>query len=418
MTEAGPERRTNPWLALVLLLAVSIFNYTDRYLISGLVGPIKQAFAVDDAYMGLLMGPAFVVLYVVAGVPIARLADQRSRVFIIGAGCVLWSACTFASAFATGPVTLALARVGVGIGEAAFSAPAYSLIADYFRPERRGIAFAVLGLATYIGQIGGQAIGPAIARTSDWRYAFEVIGLAGLVMGVLLVLLVREPRRTKPGAVEQIAFAEMLARLRRAPSYVLMMLAFSLGTLSGVAFGQWGPELFARHYGVPPVEAKSAFALYFAIAGITGMLLFGILMDRATRRGPEWPVKMSAMALFAATLCILAVTWVPSFTAAKLLAIPSGLLGGGWAIGFLAATQYILPDRFRTAATATFIMVTTLLGYLIGPWLAGAVSSALGDDARSLQIGLTVVIPFGFVAAILAGLAVRRVEADRVALAS
>lgn len=418
MTEASPERRTNPWLALVLLLAVSIFNYTDRYLISGLVGPIKDAFGVDDAYMGLLMGPAFVVLYVVAGVPIARLADRTSRVLIIGAGCVLWSACTVATSFATGPVTLALARVGVGIGEAAFSAPAYSLVADFFRPERRGIAFAILGLSTYIGQIGGQAVGPAIGRALDWQAAFEIIGGAGLVMGLLLVLLVREPRRTGPGAVEHIGIGAMFARLGKAWCYLLMMAAFALGTLSGVAFGQWGPELFARSYGVPPVEAKSAFAFYFAIAGIVGMLSFGVLMDRLTRRGPAWPVRMSALALFAATLCILAVTWAPSFTVAKLLAIPSGLLGGGWAIGFLATLQYILPDRFRATATAAFIMVTTLVGFLAGPWAAGAISSALGDDARSLQIGLTVVIPFGFLAALFAGLAVRQVERDRAALAA
>jgi MFS family permease len=271
----------------------------------------------------------------------------------------------------------------------------------------------VLGLATYIGQIGGQAIGPAIALRSDWRAAFEIIGGAGLIMGFLLVVLVREPRRVAPGPVKQIRYSEVLARLRHARSYVLMMLAFALGTLSGVAFGQWGPELFARNYGVAPEEAKSAFALYFAIAGITGMLSFGALMDRAVQRGPEWPVRMSAWALFAATLCILTVTWVPSFTAAKLLAIPSGLLGGGWAIGLLAALQYILPDRFRATATATFIMVTTLIGYLVGPWLAGAISSALGDDALSLQIGLTAAIPFGFVAAILAWLAISRVEADK-----
>lgn len=418
MTDADRQRLTNPWLALAALLAVAIFNFTDRYLISGLVGPIKAAFGVDDSYMGLLMGPAFVVLYVVAGVPIARLADQASRVRIIAAGCVLWSACTYASAHATGPVSLALARVGVGIGEAAFAAPAYSLIADYFRPERRGIAFAILGLATYFGQIGGQAVGPAIARASDWRTAFELIGGAGLLMGLLLPLIVREPPRGTTKASAQVGFGEILARLRGAQSYILMMFAFGFGSLSGVAFGQWGPELFARSYGVPSVEAKSAFALYFAIAGITGMLLFGVIMDRIIRRGPEWPVRMAAAALFAATACILAVTWVPSFTAAKLLAIPSGLLGGGWSIGFLATLQYILPDRFRATATATFIMVTTLLGFLVGPWLAGSISSALGDDARSLQIGLSVAIPFGFIAAILAWLAARRVEADRERLAA
>jgi MFS family permease len=110
--------------------------------------------------MGLLMGPAFVVLYVLSGVPIARLADRSSRVRIIAAGCVMWSVATLATGFATGPVSLALARVGVGVGEAAFVAPAYSLLTDMFRPERRGLAFAILGVATYAGQIAGRAAAP------------------------------------------------------------------------------------------------------------------------------------------------------------------------------------------------------------------------------------------------------------------
>jgi MFS family permease len=155
--------RSNPWVVLATLLAIYIFNFADRYLLTGLIGPIKQEFGIGDGVIGLLMGPAFVVLYVVMGVPFARLADRGSRIRIIAAGCVLWSLATAATGLATGPISLALARVGVGVGEAAFVAPAYSLLTDYFKPERRGLAFAILGLATFFGQIAGQAGGPALA---------------------------------------------------------------------------------------------------------------------------------------------------------------------------------------------------------------------------------------------------------------
>ena len=138
---------SNPWVVLAMLLAIYIVNYADRYLITGLIGPIKAEFGIGDAMMGMLMGPAFVLLYVVLGVPFARLADRTSRVRIIAAGCILWSAATVATGLATGPVTLTLARVGVGVGEAAFVAPAYSLLSDYFRAERRVLALAILGLA-------------------------------------------------------------------------------------------------------------------------------------------------------------------------------------------------------------------------------------------------------------------------------
>ena len=118
--------RSNPWLVLGILLTIYIFNFADRYLLTGLVGPIKAEFGVGDNLMGLLMGPAFVVFYVLMGVPFARLADRSSRVRIIAAGCMMWSLATAATGLATGPISLALARVAVGLGEAAFVAPAWA----------------------------------------------------------------------------------------------------------------------------------------------------------------------------------------------------------------------------------------------------------------------------------------------------
>jgi MFS family permease len=419
VTETQTPRLSNAWLVLALLLAIHIFNFADRFLITGLVGPLKAAFGVDDGFIGLLMGPAFVLLYVVMGIPMARLADRSSRARIIVAGCLMWSACTALTGFTSEPWQLALARVGVGVGEACFMAPAYSLIADYFRPERRGLAFAILGLATYFGQIIGVAVGPAIERAYGWQTSFFALGIPGIVLALLFLALVREPARSaaviKAG---QVPFGQMIGELLRAPGYLLMMFAFALGTLSGVSFGNWGPELFARSYGVDPAAAKAAFALYFGGAGLIGMLGFGIVVDRLTKRSMEWPVRMAAFALFAATACVLIATWFPSFAGAKLMAIPSGLMGGGWSIGFVAALQYLLPERYRAAATATFIAATTLLGFLVGPWVTGLISQSLGNDAQSLRIGLSVTIPMGFVGALLGWLAVNRIEADRETLAA
>lgn len=413
VTDAAPQQRTNPWLVLALLLVIYIFNFADRYLLTGLIGPIKAEFRLGDGFMGLLMGPAFVVLYVLGGVPIARLADRSSRVRIIAVGCVMWSLSTMATGFATGPVSLALARVGVGIGEAAFVAPAYSLLTDYFRAERRGLAFAILGLATYAGQIAGQGGGPVLAELHGWRMAFWIMGAPGILLGLLLVLLVKEPMRgIQINRANQIPFSVMVAELLRARSYILMLFAFGLGALSGVAFGYWGPELFARAYGVPAVAAKGMFAIYFGLAGLIGMLTFGALIDRMAKRGAAFPVVMSAAALFAATACILLVTWAPTIAVAKLLAIPSGLLGGGWAIGFFAALQAMLPERYRASATALFVAATTLIGYFIGPALSGAISQWLGNDAQSLRIGLSVTIPAGFIAALCALAASRHIVKD------
>lgn len=410
-------RRSNPWTVLLVFLLIYIFNYADRYLISGLVDPIKAEFGVGDQFMGLLMGPAFAVLYTTIGIPVARLADRSSRIAIICAGCLVWSLFTGLSGLATGPWTLALARVGVGVGEAAFIAPAYSILADYFRPERRGLAFAILGLAVYFGQITGYAVGPRIAEAHNWRMAFFVMAVPGIFLSAVAWFAVREPARQQVTAKTQVPLLPLTRRLARTTAFTLMMLGMGLGTLSGVSFGFWGPTLFTRLYGLPLSEASSTFGLYFGIAGLCGTLLFGAFADRAARGGLHRPLLMAAGALFAASVCIMLVTWSDDIFYAKLFAIPSGLLGGGWAIGVMASLQYLLPDRFRATGTALFIMITTFLGFVVGPWLTGALSQYFGDADLSLRWALTIVIPTGVVGALLAWIAAPHLEADRQRLA-
>lgn len=411
-------RRSNPWVVLLLLLAIYIFNYADRYLISGLVEPIKAEFGLGDQFMGLLMGPAFAVLYTTLGIPIARLADRASRIAIICTGCLVWSLFTGLTGLAVGPWTLALARLGVGIGEAAFVAPAYSLLAAYFVPERRGVAFAVLGLATYLGQITGYVIGPSIAEAHDWRMAFYVMAIPGVLFSGIAWLLVREPARQIATTIaSQIPIPALLGALRQSRAFLFAMAAMAFGTLSGVSFGLWGPTLFARAYSLPLKEASSAFGLYFGLAGLSGMLIFGFVSDRLAKGGMDRPLKLAALALLSATGFIMLVSWSDSYVLARWLAIPSGLMGGGWSIGIMASLQYLLPDRFRATATAMFVMVTTFFGFVIGPWATGAISQAFGDDAASLRFGLSMVIPMGFIGAILAWRAAKHLEPDRRLLA-
>jgi MFS family permease len=415
VTDNAAPRLSNRWLVLFLLLLIFIFNYADRFLISGLVGPIKAEFGLGDGFMGLLMGPAFVVLYVLTGVPIARLADRSSRISIICTGCIVWSLFTGLTGLALGPITLALCRVGVGIGEAALFAPAYSLLADYFRPERRGIAFAILGLATYFGQIAGYAGGPAIAEIYTWHAAFFAMALPGFVLAGLAWLFIKEPPRVQMAKAQE-ALAPIIERLIQARSYMALMTGMGMGTLSGVSFGFWGPTLFARNHGVAESVASNAFAVYFGLAGLTGMLIFGAVSDRLAKRGPHGPPRLAAFSLFAATFCILLVTWSNSFAQSKLLAIPSGLLGGGWSVGVMASLQYLLPDRYRATATAFFIAVSTLIGFLVGPWLAGEISGAFGNDAESLRVGLSFTIPTGFIAALCMWYASSRLDGDNAIL--
>lgn len=416
---------TNRWLALLLIVLVAVLNYADRFLMAGLAQPIKQHFGIGDAMMGALMGPAFALLYTVFAVPIARLADRRSRVLIIATGCAVWSFFTLLSGMATSPVMLALARVGVGIGEAAYQAPAAALIAAYFPLEQRGRAFALLGTAIYFGQMAGLAGGPAIAAASDWRTAFHALGLAGLIVAGAMWLIVREPARPLPAAPAAPSRAPALSMqatmrlLLGTPTVRHLAALMALGTLSGITFGMWGPALFERAYALTNQQAGATFVFTFGLPGLAGMLGFGFLADRLGRDDPACQLRLAALALGGTTTCILAVTWAPSLALARVLAVPAGLLGGGWSVAVLAGLQYLLPNAHRATGTALVLLITGLFATVLGPVVAGQFSDwVAGTGAHGLRIGLSVAIPTAYLGVWAALRAARGLEADRRALAA
>ncbi len=403
---------------LALLLGIAMLNFADRYLLSGLVQPIKSEFALSDGFMGLLLGPAFALLYAVFAIPIARIADRTSRIAVLAAGCAIWSLFTALTAFAQDGTTLAIARVGVGIGEAAYQAPSAGLIAAYFAPQQRGKALALVSTSIYIGQIMGMAGGPAIAAQFGWRAAFELLGVAGIVVAATAFLIIREPPKAAGSAQEEVPLMTLARVLVGSASMRAMTFALAFGTLSGVTFGMWGPALFQRAYGLTTAEAGTMFGLSFGLPGLVGMLGFGVLADRMARTGMHRPLNLAAGALAAATAFVMIATWMPSVGLAKLAAIPSGLLGGGWSVGIVASLQYMLPERYRSTGTALALLMMSMFGNLIGPWVAGIVSDHVaGEGAQGLRIGLSLLVPTGFIGAWLAWRAGATLEADRERLA-
>ena len=421
---------SNMWIVLLLLLGIAIFNHADRYLLVGLVDPIKAEFGVDDGFMGLLMGPAFAVFYSLFAIPIAIYADRGSRINIIVTGCILWSVFTVLCGYATGPWTLAAYRVGVGIGEAAFQAPAYSLIAAYFVADKRGKAFAVMALATYFGQMLGLGVGPAIAETSDWRLPFKLFGVSGQAVIALAWLFIKEPPRpesvTAANAPKSLAhrfgdqfghLAAVFKRLIRLVSYRNMALGMGLGVMSGVAFGNWGPTLFSRSYDMTMAEAGAAFGGAFILPALIGTVGFGFFFDRIAKKGYGKCLVLSAIALLIATAAVLGAGWSGSLDTALIWAIPAGLFGGGWAVGIYAGLQYILPDHLRATGTALAMLGINLLGYVAGPWAVGELSVAFGEGALGLRQALSVIVPIGFVGAFLLWRGASKMDEDREALA-
>ena len=416
---ASGKPLTNRWIALALLVLVAILNYADRFLIAGLAQPIKSHFGIGDAMMGALMGPAFALLYTVFTLPIARAADRHSRIAIIAGGCAVWSFFTLMSGMASTATMLTLARVGVGIGEAAFQAPAAALIAAYFPIHERGRAFALMGTAIYVGQMTGLAGGPAIAAATTWQSAFHALGVVGIVLALASFIIIREPERNAVAhAAPVLPLAATIRLLINTPSVRLLATIMALGSLSGVTFGMWGPALFERAYGMSTQAAGTTFALSFGLPGLLGVLGFGFLADKLGKDDPTMQLRLTAIALGGATTMILAVTWTNSLMLARMFAIPAGLLGGGWSVGVLAGLQYLLPNAHRATGTALVLLISNMFAVVLGPLLAGQLSDWIaGTGPDGLRIGLSVAIPTGYIGVWAALRAVRRLEDDKTALA-
>ena len=211
MSESQGDRRY-PNYVLAVLFFVYVFNFIDRTILSILIEDVKRELGVSDTAMGFLTGIAFAVFYTVAGIPIARWADVGVRRSIIALGLTVWSLMTAASGLVQNFGQLVAARIGVGVGEAAGSPPAHSLIADYFPPERRATALSIYSAGIYVGVLFGYLAGGWVNEFFGWRNAFFVVGLPGLLLALLVRFTVREPSRgqsepprapSEPAAVDE-----------------------------------------------------------------------------------------------------------------------------------------------------------------------------------------------------------------------
>ena len=182
---------TNRAYVLFILVVVYTFNFIDRQIVGILAVPIKADLGLTDSQLGLMGGLAFALFYTGLGIPVAMLADRFSRTWIMTVALVIWSGMTAASGLATNFWQLFAARLGVGVGEAGGVAPAYSLISDYFPPNHRARAMSVYSFGIPIGSAIGIVFGGVIASMIDWRWAFFIVGLAGVAIAPILRMTIK-----------------------------------------------------------------------------------------------------------------------------------------------------------------------------------------------------------------------------------
>jgi MFS family permease len=374
---------------LGVLFTVYVINFIDRQVLSVFIDPIKAEFEVSDTAMGLLVGFAFALFYTFAGIPIARLADRGNRRTIIALGLAVWSGMTVASGLARSFVQLAVARVGVGIGEAAGSPPAHSLISDYFPLNKRATALGIYASGVYVGSAIAYLGGGYLAAHFDWRVAFYALGAPGLVFALVVRFTVREPPRgyseQAAGSAATTTFAETLKHLLGCRSWLYLMFGSSCMSILGYGVLMWGYPFFGRVYGLPPLEIGVWLAAIVGIGGSLGTFGGGSLVDHYASRDPGWYMRLPALLTIIAMPFGFAFLLAGSSTWSFALFFPFYVLSNAYVPAMHTINQNLAKLRMRATAAAIMLFIVNIVGAGAGPLIVGVLNDLyaprFGDEA-------------------------------------
>jgi MFS family permease len=407
------------WYSVAVLMLMYIFSFIDRTTISLLVEPMKRDLQISDTQIGMLQGLAFALLYTFLGLPIARLSDRHSRRAIIAGGVFIWSIMATLCGLARTAVQLFIARVGVGVGEAALSPAAYSIITDSFPRSKLGGAFGVYNVGITIGAgtallVGGIVVGavsragatytlPLFGPVHAWQMVFILTGAPGIVLPLLL-LTFREPKRrgllpTQAGNGQ--AAAPRKPALREVMSYAwqnrefygLHFVAMAMLAMAGYATASWLPTALIRAYGVSAGQAGKVIGVSTILMNSSGMLLAGVLCDRLTKRGwKDAPIVVAAISAcgiavlssFPPFMPTVPLVWVALFVAGITFNAYNG-------VGPMAVNQ-VTPNQYRAQISAVYLFVVNALGLGVGPTLVPFVNDHLFHDPAKIRYSMVMVV--------------------------
>lgn len=403
--ETKPSLRYEWYVVGVLLLAY-ISSFIDRQILSLLVKPIKASFGITDTQMGILMGLSFAVLYTLVGIPIGLMADRMNRKRIISWGILVWSIMTVFCGIAGSYSLFFLARVGVGIGEAALSPAAYSIISDYFPKKKLATALSVYNMGIYLGSGLSILIGaalrtmigkenvvlPLIGEVFSWQMIFFYIGLPGILL-VFLIQTINEPKRVEFESVKKTAeissFKEIMAYFKdnsRTFMYLNFSMAFmSLATYAGV---YWIPTMLNRVHGWADTKAGVTFGLLITVFSTLGVITGGRYADYLTKKGIVQAKMLSGFRGMIAAICC-TVGLIISDINIGIYFIAGYCFFSSFPFGSAtAAIQEIAPNKMRAIFSAFFLFVVNLIGLGFGPLIVGFLNDSIFKDPNQIHYSI------------------------------
>lgn len=417
---AGPQESASSnlgyaWYVVAILLLAQVFSFLDRMIMGLLVGPIRASYEISDTQYSLLAGLAFSLFYAIMGLPLARIADSKSRRNLIGAGIALWSLMTALCGLARGYWSLFFARMGVGVGEATLGPAAYSMITDYFPKSILARALSVYMIGVTLGSglaymLGGAIVGyvanmgqvilPVVGPVEGWQLTFFIVGFPGLLVAILVMMTVREPPRhgVSDDAIPLLDVIDYLWQRRRA--YGGHILGISIFIMVVYALNLWGPTYFIRTFGYSRPEAGWVFGIIMICSGTAGLLIAGVTSDKLISRGiHDAYIRMILFSMVAMLPCTIALGFVTTDVAGIAVmsfAVFFSAFQGGIAGG---ALQLMTPNRMRGQVMALYLLAANLIGLGLGPtFIAATTDYVFGYDAaigKSIALCSAILCPIG-----------------------
>ncbi|KOQ79048.1 MFS transporter [Stenotrophomonas maltophilia] len=407
--------RKGAWWVLGILCFVYVLNFLDRQLLSILAKPIQDELGVSDGQLGLIGGLYFALFYCILAIPVGWLADRTNRVKVLAFSCGLWSAATAACGMASSYPQLVVARMMVGVGEAGGVPPSYAIITDYFPPHLRGRALGLFNLGPAIGQSLGVALGAWIAAAYDWRLAFIVLGVVGVVAAVFVYVIIKEPERGGLDARPAVAANAPVQRAEPArfwstcrmflttPNLMIAALGAAANQFVTYAIMGFATLFLMREKGMTLQQVAIFYALVVGVTVCGGMYASGRLLDAFKKRSRAVYGVLPGVAMILALPFFIGFVWAPTWQLSLLMLAPPMFLSFFYLTPCVALVQEEVRPNQRVLSGAILLLIMNLIGLGLGPTYLGHASDVFSGTSpgNSLQMAFYTLAPFFVLASVL-----------------
>lgn len=409
---ATPERSSYQWYVVIICMVAYILSFVDRQILSLMIEPIKADLMLSDTQFSLLQGLAFSLFYAFMGVPIAALADKKSRVKIISVGIAFWSLATAACGLSKNFIQMFLARLSVGAGEAALSPAFYSIVADLFPKHKLGRALGVYAIGAFIGSglaflIGGYVIGllkdvsfvtlPVIGEIKTWQLTFMIVGLPGVLLALLMILTVREPKRKglkmdANGVAVKASFKNSIGFIKtHKKTFFCHFIGFSFYTMMLYSLLGWAPAYYMRHFGLDASQTGYILGSIILVANTSGALFCGWLIDFFSKRGySDAAIRAGAIGCAALIIPSVLFTQVDNMQLSFALIFVAMFFSTFPIPASAAATQMLTPNQLRSQVSAKFLLISNLIALGVGTTAVALITDRYYEN--TLMVGNSISI--------------------------